>query len=149
MFWRLIHTGNMLIWFVQFNGARWFHCVYKAAYLPVSCWEAVRLLLFCLSHAKMWWISLTTYPFAHESEFLQGFPSGTNGKEPACQWRRHRCRFNPWVGKIPWRKAWQPTPVFLPGGSHGQRSLAGYSTQSHEESDTTEVIWHTRMHEFL
>ena len=34
---------------------------------------------------------------------------------------------NPWVGKIPWRRAWQPTPVFLPGESHGQRSLAGYS----------------------
>ena len=37
-----------------------------------------------------------------------------------------RCRFDPWVGKIPWRRAWQPTPVFLPGESHGQRSLAGY-----------------------
>ena len=34
--------------------------------------------------------------------------------------------FNPWVGKIPWRRKWQPTPVFLPGESHGQRSLAGY-----------------------
>ena len=38
-----------------------------------------------------------------------------------------RRRFDPWVGKIPWRRAWQPTPVFLPGASHGQRSLAGYS----------------------
>jgi len=39
-------------------------------------------------------------------------------KEPACQCRRpKRCRFNPWVGKIPWRRAWQPTPVFLPGES--------------------------------
>ena len=39
-----------------------------------------------------------------------------------------RCRFNPWVGKrLPWRRAWQPTPVFLPGESHGQRSLVGYS----------------------
>ena len=47
------------------------------------------------------------------------------GKESDCQCRR--CEFNPWVGKIPWRKKWQPTPVFLPGKSHGQRSLAGYS----------------------
>ena len=40
------------------------------------------------------------------------------GKEPACQRRRHkRHGFNPWVGKIPWRRAWQPTPVFLPGES--------------------------------
>ena len=36
-----------------------------------------------------------------------------------------RCGFNPWVGKIPWRRAWQLTPVFLPGESHGQRSLEG------------------------
>ena len=56
-----------------------------------------------------------------------GFPGGANGKELACQCRRHkRCRLDPWVGKIPWRRAWQPTPVFLPGESHGQRSLEGY-----------------------
>ena len=46
--------------------------------------------------------------------------------------------FDPWVGKIPWRKEWQPTPVFLPGESHGQRSLAGYSPWGHEEMDMTE-----------
>ena len=46
--------------------------------------------------------------------------------------------FNPWVGKIPWRRKWQPTPVFLPGESHGQRSLMGYSPWGHKESDTTE-----------
>ena len=45
-----------------------------------------------------------------------GFPSGISGKEPACQCRRHkRCGFDPWVGKIPWRMARQPTPVFSPG----------------------------------
>ena len=44
------------------------------------------------------------------------FPGGAGGKEPTCQWRRHkRRRFDPWVGKIPWKRAWQPTPVFLPG----------------------------------
>ena len=42
-------------------------------------------------------------------------------------------------GKIPWRRAWRPTPAFLPGESHGQRSLAGYSPQGHRESDTTEA----------
>ena len=47
-----------------------------------------------------------------------GFPGGTSGKEPACQCRRHkRCGFDPWVGKIPWRSKWQPTPVFLLGES--------------------------------
>ena len=46
------------------------------------------------------------------------FPGGITGREPACQCRRHKiCRFNPCVRKIPWRRKWQPTPVFLPGDS--------------------------------
>ena len=57
-----------------------------------------------------------------------GFSGGADGTEPACQCRRHnRHGFDPWVGKIAWRRAWQPTPVLLPRESHGQRSLAGYS----------------------
>ena len=60
--------------------------------------------------------------------WLMGFPGGASGKEPACQCRRHkRHGFEPWVGKIPWRRAWQPTPVFLPGESHEQGNLADYS----------------------
>ena len=51
--------------------------------------------------------------------------------------------FHPRVGKIPWRRKWQPTPVFLPGEIHGQRSLAGYSPWDHKESDTTERLTHT------
>ena len=55
-------------------------------------------------------------------------PRWFNGKEAACQCRRHkRCGFNPWVGKIPYKGKWQPTPVFLSGKSHGWRSLAGCS----------------------
>ena len=46
--------------------------------------------------------------------------------------------FDPWVRKIPWRRKWQPTPVLLPGKSHGQRSLMGYSPWSRKELDTTE-----------
>ena len=67
------------------------------------------------------------------------FPGGARGKEPACQCRRHRrCRFDPWVGKIPWRRKWQPTPVFLPRKSHGQRGLESYRPWVTQESDTTE-----------
>ena len=51
-----------------------------------------------------------------------------------------RPRFDPWVGKISWRRKWQPTPVFLPGESHGQRGLAGYSPWGHSESDTAEPM---------
>ena len=54
--------------------------------------------------------------------------SSASDKEPACQCRRlKRLGFNPWVRKIPWKWRWLSTPVFLPGGSHGQRSLVGYS----------------------
>ena len=49
-----------------------------------------------------------------------------------------RCRFDPWVRKILWRRKWQPTPVFLPGKPHGQRSLAGYSPGGGKESNSTE-----------
>ena len=48
--------------------------------------------------------------------------------------------FDPWVRKIPWRREWQPTPVVLPGESHGQRNLVGYSPWGHKESDTTEWL---------
>ena len=58
----------------------------------------------------------------------EGLPRWARGKEPACQCRRHKeYRFDPWVRKISWRRKWQSTPVFLPGESHGQRNLAGYS----------------------
>ena len=56
-----------------------------------------------------------------------------SGKESTCQCRRHR--FDPWVGRIPWRRKWQPTPVFLTGKSLGQRSLAGYSLWGRKELD--------------
>ena len=54
--------------------------------------------------------------------------------------QRGRPRFDPWVGKIRWRRHWQPTPVFMPGKSHGQRSLMGYSPWGRKESDTTERL---------
>ena len=51
--------------------------------------------------------------------------------------------FNPWVGTIPWRRDWLPTSVFMPGESHGQRSLAGYIPLDLQELDTTEQLTHT------
>ena len=66
------------------------------------------------------------YPY-----ILQGFPGGASGKEPTCQGKKHkRCGLDPWV-------AWQPTPVFLPGEYHEQRSLAGYSPWGRKEWDRT------------
>ena len=80
----------------------------------------------------------------HYSSNTLGFPGSANDKEPAYQCRRRqRHEFDPWVGKIPWRRKWQPTPVFLPEEFHGQKSLMGCSPQGHKESDTTEL---TRSH---
>ena len=85
----------------------------------------------------------------------KGFPGGASGKESACQCRRQKILgFSPWVGKIPCKRAWQPTPVFLPGESHGQRGLMGQSPQGPKELDTTEATQHTahqeaKWHEFL
>ena len=70
-----------------------------------------------------------------------GFSGWCSGKESASQYRG--LRIDPWVGKIPWRREGHPSPVFLPGESHEQRSLAGCSPWGHKESGTTE---HTRTH---
>ena len=60
------------------------------------------------------------------------FPGGSANKESAGD------GFNPWAGKIPWRREWLPTPVFGPGEFHGQRSLVGYSPWSCKELDMTD-----------
>ena len=86
-------------------------------------------------HSRWWnWNSLIT---------PVGFPRGSDGKE--CK----RPRFDPWVRKIPWRRAWQPTLVFLPGESHGQRSLAGYSPWGRKELDTAEQLTHSTLLHFV
>ena len=72
-----------------------------------------------------------------------GLPRCSSGKEPARQCKRHK--FHPWARKIPWRRKWQPTKIFLPGQSHGQRSLVGCSPWGGKELDTTEVTLHTHM----
>ena len=71
---------------------------------------------------------------------LQAFPGGSVVKNPPAN---AGDRFDLWVGKIPWRRVWQPTPVFLLGKSHGQRSLEGYSPWDRKGSETTEPL---RMH---
>ena len=67
-------------------------------------------------------------------------PLWHSGKESACQCRRWR--FHPWVGKIPWSREWQLTPLFFAGKFRGQRSLAGYSSWGHKELDMTKRTQH-------
>ena len=75
--------------------------------------------------------------FLYKEDYKEdiGLPMWCSSKESTCQFRRHG--FNPWVGKIPWSRKWQHTPVFWSGKSHGQRNLTGYSPQGHKESDMT------------
>jgi len=61
---------------------------------------------------------------------IKGFPDGSVVK---IHLPSRRCGFEPWVGKIAWRRKWQPTPVFFLGKSHGQRSLAAYNPWDHKE----------------
>ena len=115
-------------------------CVPKAVYQVLSKMNAE---LSCIPHPSAtnvhcpWWDKFTfactlMVRFYVAPWYPQLFPGGTNRKESACQCRRHkRCRFGPWSGRIPWRRKWQPTSVFLPGKSHGQRSLVGPSPLGH------------------
>jgi len=71
----------------------------------------------------------------------RGLSRWLSGKESACQCRScRRLIFYPWIGKIPWRRKWQSTPVLLPEKSHRQRSLAGYSPEGYQGSDVTERL---------
>ena len=77
--------------------------------------------------------------FMGKNQWLCPPSSGAGGKESACQGRRcKRWGFNPWACNILWRRKWQPTPIFIHGKPHGQRSLVGYSPQGHKELDMTE-----------
>ena len=77
----------------------------------------------------------------HKAIFFIQLRSFKNGKESSCQCRKFRKhQFNPRFRKIPQRKKWQPTPVFLPRESYGQRSLVGCSLWGHKELDTTEQL---------
>ena len=95
--------------------AKWFSCVYICilSYIPFH------------------------YELLQDTEDSMGFPGSPSGKEPTYQCRRHkRCGFDPWVRKIPLRRKWQSTPVFLPAKSHGQRSQGGYCPYGCKEMDT-------------
>ena len=127
--------------------------VYRPQEITEQSWELNRLGMHCSSYP--FWSSVV--PLQNESNnssvlllllwqineviHIKGLPQWRSGKESACQCRMcKRCRFDPWVGKIPWRRKWQPTLVFLPAKFHGQRSLEGYSPWRCEELDATEKL---------
>ena len=91
-------------------------------------WQALQEMLFGLNYKRISHLDKEGEKGTLELQlyiYIYGLPWWLSRKEPACQCRRHG--FDPQVGMISWERKWQPTPVFLPGKSHGQRSLAGYS----------------------
>ena len=93
-------------------------------------------------------IHLVTWE-AQESRYwrLNGGPSS---KGHACQCRRHkRCKFDPWVAKIPWRRAWQPTPVFLPEEEPGRLQSIGSQTVRHDWNDFVHTVWNLQIMQWI
>ena len=106
-------------------------------------------VIICMSHPQDWgvWGQGPTLLHFVCLQSSKGFPGSASDKEPACQCRRcKRCRFDPWIRKISWRRAWQPPLVFLPGEPHGPRGLVGYIPWDHRESDATRWPTHTHTH---
>jgi len=97
----------------------------------------------CPQTGKLWGQPDSPLPNHSQREALKELSSGSAWwlrRERICL-QGGRPGFDPWVGKIPWRKrTWQPTPVFLAGESHGQRILVGYSPGGHKQLDTTERL---------
>ena len=88
--------------------------------------------------------TVPTHKLSGPKSKQRGLPRGLSALEATCQCRRHG--LDPWVGKIPWRRKWQPTSVFLPGKAHGQRRLVGCSLWGHKELDRTEELsMHTKI----
>ena len=85
-------------------------------------------------------VHTSLHPYILKRSLPGNFPGGSEVKASASNMgdRGLFPGFDPWVGKFPWRRKWQPTPVFLPGEFHGRRSLVGYSPRGCKESDTTE-----------
>ena len=97
-----------------------------------------RMYMPCSGPPRLW--SMVLSPGFH-----QGFPGGSAGKRICLQCGRPG--FDPWVGKIPWRRERLPSPVFWPGEFHGQRSLEGYSPWGYKESDMTERFHFSLLHQ--
>ena len=103
------------------------------------------LAFFCPLLSQDGWRWCPPWAEVISSALPWGFPGGVSGIEPACQCRRLKKRgFDPWVGKIPRKRKWQPTPVFLPGESQGQRRLVGYSPWGHKSQHDWSDLAHTR-----
>ena len=127
--------GWVWIWEVTWSKEQqWTSCQQTHCFVSL-CLTSSIFLYYLTPSQRLWTLHLL---------FFHCCPGGTSGKEPACQCRRlKRYGFYPWFRKIPWRRKWQPTPVILPGESHEQRSLAGYSPWGCRVGhDSSNLAWH-------
>ena len=106
-------------------------------------WEKLsRYFLISISFYNL--VPFTSRVIFAASPTCLGLPRWHSGKESTCQCRRRKkYMFDPWVGTIPWSRKWQPTPVLLPGKSHGQRSLAGCNPWDHKDLDISVNTYQT------
>ena len=120
------------------------HTIFKHMYLPSLFICDISFIINVCVSVQYTYIYVFVQVFCIYMVYTRSSQVTQSGKEPSCQCRRYRRRrFDPWIRKIPWRRAQKPTPVFLPGESNGQRSLMGYSPQGCKKLDTTEATQHT------
>ena len=106
---------------------------------------AAKKIFNLISVSTIWWCPCVESSRCNQTS--TELPRWHGGKESACQSRRHKRRgFSHWVEKIPWRRKWQPTPVFLPGEVHIQRCLAVCSSRGCKKSDMTKHAHNTHTH---
>ena len=127
--WTGYRTLPEKVWSLKFASQTWAHFHYLGR---------EKVALFTLVFLHITWVSRGGYPQSISLN-IWGFPGSSVVKNtPANAGDAGYGRFDPWVGKISWRRKWQPTPIFLPGKPHEQGSLAVYSPWGHKESDMTE-----------
>ena len=134
------------------NMCKILHLSHSSTYFKVISWPSYlaisgdkNLATSFSTNPVLWkWIDRLASVFKNnfDRNMIERLPCGSAGKESACKAGDlgFSPEFNPWVGKIPWRREWLATPVFLPGEFHGERRLVGYSPWGHKELDTTKWL---------
>ena len=133
--WCDLFTQHLLRWSLfPLHSSSWSSRCFYHVYATPGCRGPILHLWLRQALGNPVWLYKTDLPWQGASQVVLVV------KNPPVNPVRHkRCRFDPWVSKMSWRRAWQPTPVFLPGESRGQRGLEGYSPWGCKELDTTEV----------
>ena len=129
-------TWNISLFFQSLGVFEWWHPTCRG--LPTCMFKTSKIICFFHSQCPEWGNASHTSGFSHCPLISGGLPWWLRWQSVCLQGERPG--FDPWVGKIPWRRKCQPTPVLFPGKSSGRRSLVGYSRWSCKESDMTEQL---------